>query len=139
MLNNYNFFILFSLSFLAISVDKSSIRMKLKQCPNSPNCVSSQSSSATHKIAPISYKTSIGVARERIKKIILALPHTQLMQETDLFFHFEFKTSIFKFVDDVEIIFDDSKKLIHLRSASRVGHWDLGANRRRVEEIRKLF
>jgi len=43
---------------------------------------------------------------------------------------------VFRFVDDVEFHVDETAKLIHVRSASRVGHSDLGVNRRRVEAIR---
>jgi uncharacterized protein (DUF1499 family) len=51
----------------------------------------------------------------------------------------EFLSSVFGFVDDVEFYFDDRKKIIHVKSASRVGYSDLGANRRRIEKIRKRF
>ena len=51
----------------------------------------------------------------------------------------EFTSLIFRFVDDVEFSFDDGNKLIHFRSASRLGYSDLGANRKRMEEIRKGF
>ncbi len=40
------------------------------------------------------------------------------------------------FVDDVEFLLDDSKKVIHVRSASRLGKSDLGINRKRIETIR---
>ena len=43
------------------------------------------------------------------------------------------------FVDDVEILFDDASKIIHFRSASRVGYSDFGVNRRRMEEVRSLL
>ena len=33
----------------------------------------------------------------------------------------------------------ESEALIHVRSASRLGHWDFGLNRKRVEEIRFRF
>ena len=48
-------------------------------------------------------------------------------------------SSVFGFVDDVEFYFDDCKKTIHVKSASRTGFYDLGVNRRRVEKIRKRF
>jgi uncharacterized protein (DUF1499 family) len=50
----------------------------------------------------------------------------------------EFRTSL-GFVDDVEFYVDGSQKVIHLRSASRVGYWDLGVNRKRMESIRTEF
>jgi uncharacterized protein (DUF1499 family) len=40
------------------------------------------------------------------------------------------------FVDDVEFLIDDSAKVIHVRSASRLGQSDLGVNRQRIETIR---
>jgi uncharacterized protein (DUF1499 family) len=40
------------------------------------------------------------------------------------------------FVDDVEFLLDDSAKVIHVRSASRLGESDLGVNRKRIETIR---
>jgi uncharacterized protein (DUF1499 family) len=36
----------------------------------------------------------------------------------------------------VEFWFDENAKVIHVRSASRIGHSDLGVNRERVDEIR---
>ena len=113
--------------------------MELKQCPDSPNCVSSQSLSESHKISPLPYKSSSEEAIQQIKKIILALPGTKLIEEKDQYLHFEFRTYFFRFVDDVEIVIDDSEKVIHLRSASRVGYSDFGTNRRRIEEIKNKF
>ncbi len=113
--------------------------MKLKKCPNSPNCVSSQSDSSSHKILPLPYKSSAKEALQQIKKTTLSLPRTKLIEEKDKYLHIEFTTLFFRFVDDVEIIIDDSEKVIHLRSASRVGHSDFGANRRRTEEIKNKF
>jgi len=51
----------------------------------------------------------------------------------------EFRTRIFRFVDDAQFVFDDKAKTIHFRSASRIGSSDMGVNRRRMEEIRKAF
>ena len=42
------------------------------------------------------------------------------------------------FTDDVEFYFDEPGT-IHFRAASRVGHSDMGVNRDRIEEIRRLF
>jgi uncharacterized protein (DUF1499 family) len=61
-----------------------------------------------------------------------------VVRETPEYFHLEFGT-VLGFVDDVEFFADESQKVIHLRSASRVGYWDLGVNRRRIESIRAEF
>jgi uncharacterized protein (DUF1499 family) len=39
-------------------------------------------------------------------------------------------------VDDVEFYLDPGKKVIQVRSASRLGESDLGVNRQRIETIR---
>jgi uncharacterized protein (DUF1499 family) len=58
------------------------------------------------------------------------------------YIHAEFTSAVFKFVDDVEFYFlvkDVNTTIIHIRSASRVGYSDLGANRKRIEKIRAKF
>jgi len=42
-------------------------------------------------------------------------------------------------VDDLEFYFDTDEPVIQVRSAARVGHSDFGVNRKRVEEIRRLW
>jgi uncharacterized protein (DUF1499 family) len=42
-----------------------------------------------------------------------------------------------RYVDDVEFYLDEKSKLIHVRSASRIGKGDMGVNRKRIEAIRK--
>ena len=44
-----------------------------------------------------------------------------------------------RYVDDVEFLYDQSKGITHVRSASRIGYSDLGANRNRIESIRELL
>jgi uncharacterized protein (DUF1499 family) len=68
--------------------------------------------------------------------IIASLPRAKVMTDSDTYLHVEFRSLVFRFVDDVEFLADDDAKVIHVRSASRVGHSDLGANRRRIETIR---
>jgi uncharacterized protein (DUF1499 family) len=43
------------------------------------------------------------------------------------------------FVDDLEFWLDPSAQVIHLRSASRLGREDFGANRARIEAIRQRY
>jgi uncharacterized protein (DUF1499 family) len=48
----------------------------------------------------------------------------------------EFRTRL-GFVDDGEFALERQARVIHVRSASRVGYSDLGKNRGRVEELRR--
>ena len=54
------------------------------------------------------------------------------------FIHVEFTSNIFRFIDDVEFYFTEPG-VIHFRSASRIGHSDLGVNRRRMKKIKMAF
>jgi uncharacterized protein (DUF1499 family) len=67
------------------------------------------------------------------------MKRTSIITKKDNYIHATFKSRIFRFVDDVEFYFDDKEKIVHFKSASRVGHSDLGVNRKRMEEIRKRF
>ena len=62
----------------------------------------------------------------------------KVKKEIDQFIHVEFTSNIFRFIDDVEFYLTE-QGVIHFRSASRIGHSDLGVNRRRVEMIRIAF
>ena len=113
--------------------------VQITPCPNSPNCVSSLSHDPDHKIEPLRHDLAENNAMVRLQKIIEDMPRTTITQATTRFLRAEFKSLIFRFVDDVELVAREASGVIHVRSASRVGYWDLGANRRRVEQIREKF
>ena len=108
----------------------------LAACPASPNCVVSQDGDAKHAIDPITYHVDREQAKETLLKVLTVVPRTEVIEKTDSYIHALSKSRIFKFVDDVEFYFPDDEKVIHMRSASRVGESDLGVNRTRMEQIR---
>lgn len=112
---------------------------KLAPCPNSPNCVSSQSTDAGHKIAPLTFRSTPETAIANLKKIIESLPRTQIITESQDYLYVEFKSALLGFVDDVEFYLDRNANAIEVRSASRLGQSDLGVNRQRIETIRAKF
>ncbi|MFX1326129.1 MAG: DUF1499 domain-containing protein [Promethearchaeota archaeon] len=112
---------------------------KFYPCPKSPNCVSTQSTSEKHKMSALSYNSSIEEAKRKIKDIIGTFKRTILISEEETYLHFEFRSATFKFVDDVEFYFDGSARLIHFRSASRVGWSDLGVNKKRMKKVSELY
>jgi uncharacterized protein (DUF1499 family) len=109
---------------------------KLASCPNSPNCVSSQSLDDLHKIAPLTYNSPPEKALADLKSVIQSLPKTKIISESSDYLYAEFTSALMGFVDDVEFYFDPSGNIIHVRSASRLGQSDLGVNRKRIEAIR---
>ena len=111
----------------------------LAPCPSSPNCVLSQASDPKHQIHPIHYTSSVEIAKERLNQVILSMVDTRIISQNKDYWHVEFTTRWIRFIDDVEFYFPESEALIHLRSASRSGYWDLGVNRKRTKEIRSKF
>jgi uncharacterized protein (DUF1499 family) len=111
----------------------------LAACPNSPNCVSTQATDSQHKIEAIAFDGNLDVAMRQLKAVIATIPRMKIVTETENYTHAEATSLIFRFRDDVEFFIDPQAKVIHFRSASRVGHSDLGANRPRMEKIRKAF
>ncbi|MCK9418731.1 MAG: DUF1499 domain-containing protein [Nitrospirae bacterium] len=109
---------------------------KLALCPSSPNCVSSQSSDHEHAVEPLLFSGTTAGAHEALRNILLSMKRSRIITDTDSYVHAEFTSAIFRFVDDVEFLLDESTKVIHVRSASRLGKSDLGVNRKRVEDIR---
>ena len=112
---------------------------RLGPCPDSPNCVGSQDADVAHAIAPLPFTGSIVEARARLKRVVATLPRTRLVTDEAGYLHYESRSAVFRFVDDLEFVFDEKAQLIHVRSAARTGYSDLGVNRRRVETIRAGF
>ena len=115
---------------------------KLMPCPKSPNCVSSQAYDEKHYIEPIKYSGSQQTAHDRLLQIIKTEKRTEILTDREDYIRVEFTSALFRFVDDVEFYFPEEKAgeaVIHVRSASRVGYSDLGANRKRIEHIRSEF
>ena len=136
------FFFLFSTPHLILAGVPDNLGLEnqlLSPCPGTPNCVSSQEKNSQHRIQPITFEGSLQRAKERLYRVINSMRGTRIISQEDLYWHVEFTTQLLRFIDDVEFYFDGSKSLIHVRSASRQGYWDLGINRRRVETIRSKF
>lgn len=114
---------------------------QLAPCPDSPNCVNSQAaaSDTVHAIAPLAYSGTLDAAKTRLREVIAAMPRSKIVADEGDYLRAEFTSLIFRFVDDVEFVFDEAGKTIHFRSASRVGQGDMGVNRKRMEEIRTRF
>lgn len=112
---------------------------RLRACPDSPNCVSSQARDAAHRVEPIAFAGDPAAVPDRLRRVVVSLPRARIVSASENYLHAEFTSLLFRFVDDVELLVDPAERLIHVRSASRVGYSDLGANRRRVEAIRRAF
>ena len=119
---------------------------KLKPPSKTPNSVSSQASlwpdhpmRAYADIAPLPVVGDPATAMARLKAVVEAMPGAKVIESRPDYLYAQFTTRLMKYVDDTEFWFDPAAQVIQLRSASRVGGKDYGVNRKRIEEVRRLF
>lgn len=114
-------------------------RSLLRKCPESPNCINSHfPEDKDHFLEPLKYETSKEKAKGLVIQILKNTPNVKIISEEQDYIHAEFTSSIFRFIDDVEFNFSIPNK-VHYRSASRLGHSDLGANKKRMSQISFRF
>lgn len=112
----------------------------LRTCPDSPNCVNSQSPAEDerHRIAPLTYTTTQQQAHHTLLSLLKEWPRVSLIEQRDDYIRCECASALMGFIDDVEFYFSTPGR-IDVRSASRLGHSDLGVNRKRIETMRQKF
>ena len=105
----------------------------LTACPDSPNCVCSCENRDSHHIEPLQ------ASLDQVRTALAQMPRNEIVREADNYLHVEFTTRLMGFVDDVEFLAEPEAGIVQVRSASRLGHSDLGANRNRIEGLRSLL
>lgn len=111
-----------------------------------PNSVSSQAAlypehpqRSSADIEPLRFKGSGAEAVRQLAELVRSTPGATVITQTPGYLHAEMRTRWLKFTDDLELLLDEPSSVIHVRSASRLGLLDLGANRKRVELLRSQF
>ncbi|QDU61929.1 hypothetical protein Pan216_27940 [Planctomycetes bacterium Pan216] len=112
---------------------------RLSGCPGSPNCVSSEASDTEHRIEPLRFEGTPNEAMDELVRIVESMPRSRIVTRAGDYLHVEFRSRVFRFVDDLEFLIDARTKMIACRSAARVGYSDFGVNRDRLEKIRAAF
>lgn len=110
---------------------------RLVPCPSSPNCVSSDAESGDeHGIAALPLRGTVQDGWRAARAAVAALPRTEIVQESEGYLHAECTSALVGYVDDLELHLRADEGEIAVRSASRIGYSDMGANRARVEDLR---
>lgn len=109
----------------------------LGPCPEEPNCVSSRAERGEQRVEPLPAPGGAEAALERARRAIDAMPGGRVTEVAGGYLHAEFTSRVFKFRDDLELLYDPGREVFDVRAASRVGYSDMGANRRRVEDLRR--
>ena len=121
---------------------RSSVTGDLAPCGSAPHCVSSQETRSDFQVAPMRYTGSAVAAREKLVRVLKrmeSMGYAVLVNEGD-YVRATYTSGTMKYVDDLEFVFSQSERgVIHVRSSSRIGYADFGANRRHVEEVRNAY
>jgi|SRR4051812_29391619 uncharacterized protein (DUF1499 family) len=110
---------------------------RLAPCRRTPNCVSSQADPADgeHYIAPITFRGAMA----DLRKAVESMGRSTIINAGANYLYAEYRTKLLRYVDDLEVFYDEPAGLVHVRSASRLGRRDFGVNRKRVEALRALI
>ena len=110
---------------------------RLAPCKRTPNCVSSQADPADreHYIAPIAFHGSM----QELRRAVESMARATVISGERNYLYAEFRTKLMRYVDDVELYYDEKQGVVHVRSASRLGRRDFGVNRNRVEALRRII
>ena len=114
---------------------------RLRGCPATPNCVCSEAGGTdpARAIEPLPLADRERTAAWQALQDAVAALGGEVVLSTGDYLAATFRTPLFGFVDDLEARLDRDAGVIQLRSASRVGHSDLGANRKRIERIARHY
>ncbi len=127
----------FTLVILMASIATAAPEPLLPDCPSSPNCVSSLATESRF-IEPFGFTGDAAAALARLRDVLAKRADTRIVAADAGRLQVEFRTFL-GFVDDGLFVLDPLNRVIQVRSAARAGYWDLGKNRRRMEEIRREF
>lgn len=105
----------------------------LPPCGKLPNCVSSQSANSLHYVAPISASPE---QWRSLNEWISRQEDWEIVGTGNSYVQAVVSTPLLKFRDDVQLVYLPEEKLVHVRSASRLGISDLGTNATRITKLR---
>jgi uncharacterized protein (DUF1499 family) len=113
------------------------VERRLRDCPDSPNCVSSEHPGSRAYVPPLEVADP-EQDFERARRAVSAIGG-KVRSQTETYLWATFQTPVFRFIDDLELRLAPEEGRIHLRSASRVGRSDLGKNRERIARLRARY
>lgn len=108
----------------------------LGRCGDKPNCVSSLDRRDDYFITPLRYTKQKAQGLSILQNHLQRQDNVDIHEMSDNYIWAVYTTPLMRFDDDVEFHFS-APGIIQVRSASRVGYSDLGANRKRIEKLRQ--
>ena len=123
----------------------------LAPCPRNRDCVSSSDTDPALYIAPLAYTSSRAKAAADLLNAIKSVGQMRIVSNHRSYLRVEYPinnpashASEYYYqpeeaVDDVEFYMPPKRRIIEMRSIARLGLFDVGANRARLEQIRAAF
>jgi len=112
---------------------------RLADCPDSPNCQGSDSSRESQRVEPFPMHGSVERTMADLVGLLEAQSGATVIAREPHYLHATFTTPLMGYVDDVEFLVDPASESVRVRSASRLGHSDLGANAKRLAALREIW
>lgn len=108
---------------------------RLRACPPAPHCVSSLATDERHRVEPFQLADP-QQGWTRLVAAVRASERTTIVAADDRYVHAEVASPWRVYADDLELLRGEGDR-IDVRSTSRVGYYDFGVNRDRVEALRR--
>ncbi len=115
------------------------IEGQLMNCPERPICVSSQQEKDhPSRVEALAYESPAEQAFNQARDCVQQIGGTVQKVENGYLWA-TFDSAVFGFVDDLELYLEPERNRIQVRSASRIGYYDFGKNRKRVDKLKACF
>ena len=74
-----------------------------------------------------------------LRRAVESMERSTVIEAQGNYLYAEYRTKLMRYVDDLELYYDEKQGVAHVRSASRLGRRDFGVNRNRVEALRRII
>lgn len=111
----------------------------LARLPRTPNAVSSQTSDMRKKVDPFPFNQNLSESKNSLKTILQTFERMSILSEDKNYIHVLSTSKTMRFHNDIEFFFDERSKVVHFRSASRIGYSDMNINKKRYERLREEY
>ncbi len=108
--------------------------MMTQKCGNKPNCVSSFDDRKEFFFPPIEkVEGPWDQVKAKIEKTITSFASAKVESTKENYLHIIVTTKLMRFKDDLYFWWDPETEKLSMKSESRVGYSDLGANKKRLK------
>lgn len=112
---------------------------RLAPCPSAPHCVGSEERDPRHAVAGFTLVAPAAESWPRVVQAVREMERATVVQSDARYLHAEIVSPWHFYTDDLELLLEPAAGRVQVRSSSRVGYYDFGVNRDRVEALRRTL